>query len=152
MANPEELSPDHDHGGEQLSSPELRYGPSGKLRSETFTTPEGVTTRRDYYESGVLSGEVTLHQYDITSKTYYESGQLREERVGPSGGFETIKIYYESGQLQEEIIKHSGGFETSKTYYESGELEEYKLTTPDTKLNEYRYYEYDQNGNLLIDP
>lgn len=94
---------------------------NGKIaRDYVFKDGEYVSTK-DYYENGQLQEDTKIVNGVTYTKMYYKSGKLQAdiEQIDRDNG--EAKQYYESGKLQVEVkVKNGSGY--MKEYNENGEL------------------------------
>lgn len=79
------------------------YYNNGSISRERKVEENKIITSKSYYQNG------QLHFDFIELKEYYENGQIKKDSKG------NIKEYYENGQIKFDII-------SGKEYYESGAL------------------------------
>ncbi len=92
-------------------------------------TPEGEGfsgPSKSYYDSGQIREEAFFRDgvAEGPAKWYYESGALEQEAVFKGGVMEGfMRTYYEDGQIKQEVYYKGGLPEgTSRWYYENGTL------------------------------
>jgi|TARA_B110000240_G_scaffold174638_1_gene201240 antitoxin component YwqK of YwqJK toxin-antitoxin module len=139
------------------------YLENGKLTSETqFNNGNVIYSFYEYYKTGNLEEVVSWLDPDgdpntseltikdrISSKWFYENGQLRDEINYSNGEEDGLKrIYYENGQLQFEVRFKNGKEDGPiKSYHQNGKIwfEGKYVNGEEDGISK----EYNKNGGLI---